>query len=374
MQHLKDQLAELRLCLAALPTDIPIPKESKYKFSNFTLDAEWTADIGEAAAVNRELEVRLGSRVNGLKLVERGPEMEAIVHVFETWTKKFPGDVILEKWVNDTLEAARGLILAAGKASLSRTRVLRKKKPVKVNHTQIPEKRKPKVQKLDTHILSTFDDDRYISAGEDEDSRKGGAKMHPLLRKALAIKLYSVVPVSMADERTVSTITWLNSPTRSRQDISTSKEHIQIRQWHRWKADHRRSLLLSNGEICMQPSMVNLRQPPVVPPPARPPTMTTDIISSLTDEHQGRCSDSDDEDGDWLDNGDIADHVGLAGVKSTEFDVGKDINISSTYLLDILSDHALQPTAACGGLSTPKVMAATTSSSTPMDDDEWEEW
>ncbi|KAG1847335.1 hypothetical protein DFJ58DRAFT_730219 [Suillus subalutaceus] len=102
--------------------------------------------------------------------------------------------------------------------------------------------------------------------------------------------------------------------------------------------------------------------------------MTTDIISSLTDEHQGRCSDSDDEDGDWLDNGDIADHVGLAGVKSTEFDVGKDINISSTYLLDILSDHALQPTAACGGLSTPKVMAATTSSSTPMDDDEWEEW
>ncbi|KAG1856713.1 hypothetical protein F4604DRAFT_1685363 [Suillus subluteus] len=116
MQHLKDQLAELRLCLAALPTDIPIPKESKYKFSNFTLDAEWTADIGEAAAVDRELEVRLGSRVNGLKFVERGPEMEAIVHVFETWAKKFPGDVILEKWVNDTLEAARGLILAAGKA------------------------------------------------------------------------------------------------------------------------------------------------------------------------------------------------------------------------------------------------------------------
>jgi hypothetical protein len=117
-QHLKNQLAELRLCLAALPAEIPIPKESesKYKFSHFSPDAEWAADIGEAAAVNRELEVRLGSRVDGLKLVERGPEMEAIVHVFETWTKKFPGDVILEKWVDDTLEAARGLILAAGKA------------------------------------------------------------------------------------------------------------------------------------------------------------------------------------------------------------------------------------------------------------------
>jgi len=55
--------------------------------------------------------------------------------------------------------------------------------------------------------------------------------------QALAIKLYSVVPVSMADERTVSTITWLNSPTRSRQDIATLKETVQIRQWHRWRLD-----------------------------------------------------------------------------------------------------------------------------------------
>ncbi|KAG1829031.1 hypothetical protein DFJ58DRAFT_399208 [Suillus subalutaceus] len=180
----------------------------------------------------------------------------------------------------------------------------------------------------------------------------------------------------MADERTVSTITWLNSPTRSRQDISTLKEHIQIRQWHRWKADPVAPTVAPSVKWRDMYATIHGKPetPPVVPPPARPPTMTTDIISSLTDEHQGRCSDSDDEDGDWLDNGDIADHVGLAGVKSTEFDVGKDINISSTYLLDILSDHALQPTAACEGLSTPKVMAATTSSSTPMDDDEWEEW
>jgi hypothetical protein len=49
-----------------------------------------------------------------LKLVERGPEIEAVVDVFETWIKKYPGDIILEKWVTDTLEATRGLILAAG--------------------------------------------------------------------------------------------------------------------------------------------------------------------------------------------------------------------------------------------------------------------
>ncbi|KAJ8580562.1 hypothetical protein M405DRAFT_869382 [Rhizopogon salebrosus TDB-379] len=60
---------------------------------------EWALQIGEVSAVNRELEVRFGNHVNGLKLVERGPEIEAVVDVFETWIKKYPGDVILEKWL-----------------------------------------------------------------------------------------------------------------------------------------------------------------------------------------------------------------------------------------------------------------------------------
>jgi hypothetical protein len=116
--HLKDQLlVDLRLCLKALPTDIPIPKQSKYNFSNFHgPDADWTAEIGEVGTVNRELEVRFGNRVDGLKLIERGPEMEAAVDVFETWIKKYPDDIILEKWATDTLEVAQGLIRAAGKA------------------------------------------------------------------------------------------------------------------------------------------------------------------------------------------------------------------------------------------------------------------
>src|SRR6267154_5193905 len=115
-QQLQDQLVELRLCLKALPTDIPVPlaAESKYKFSDFTPDAEWAADIGEAGAVNRELEVKFGNRVDGLKLIERGPETEAVVDVLETWIEKCPGNIILEQWVNDILEAARGAILAAG--------------------------------------------------------------------------------------------------------------------------------------------------------------------------------------------------------------------------------------------------------------------
>ncbi|KAG2063251.1 hypothetical protein BDR04DRAFT_1164053 [Suillus decipiens] len=91
----------------------------------------------------------------------------------------------------------------------------------------------------------------------------------------------------------------------------------------------------------------------VVQPPARPPTTMADLTSSLIGEHKSRCSDSDDEDENWLYDGDITDH-----------------------LFDILSDHPVQPMAVGGGVSrTSKVVAdqATTSSSTPMDDKR-EEW
>ncbi|KAG1903672.1 uncharacterized protein F5891DRAFT_1017791 [Suillus fuscotomentosus] len=46
---------------------------------------------------------------------ERGPEIEAVVDVLETWIEKCSGDIILEKWVHDILEAAQGAILVAGK-------------------------------------------------------------------------------------------------------------------------------------------------------------------------------------------------------------------------------------------------------------------
>ncbi|KAG2060035.1 hypothetical protein BDR06DRAFT_1003088 [Suillus hirtellus] len=117
-QQIQDQLVELRLCLEALPMDIPVPLagESRYNFSDFSMDPEWAADIGEAGAVNRELEVRFGSCVDGLKLTERGPKTEAVMDVLETWIEKCPGDILLEKWVHNILKAAQGAILAAGKA------------------------------------------------------------------------------------------------------------------------------------------------------------------------------------------------------------------------------------------------------------------
>ncbi|KAH8080739.1 hypothetical protein BXZ70DRAFT_910950 [Cristinia sonorae] len=47
-----------------------------------------------------------------------------------------------------------------------------------------------------------------------------------------AIKLFSVVPHSMADERTASTVTWLNSPKRARQSVPTIMSMVQICQFY----------------------------------------------------------------------------------------------------------------------------------------------
>ncbi len=52
------------------------------------------------------------------------------------------------------------------------------------------------------------------------------------IRQVLALKLLAVVPNLMMDERTMSTITWMNSPRRARQHVKTLRDHIKIRQWH----------------------------------------------------------------------------------------------------------------------------------------------
>ncbi|KAG1892207.1 hypothetical protein F4604DRAFT_1948665 [Suillus subluteus] len=177
-QHLKDQLVELRQCLKALPTDIPVPPatESKYKFSDFSPDAEWTIDIGEAGAVNRELEVRFGNCVNNLKLVERGPETEAVVDVLEIWIEKCPGDIILEKWVHDILEAAQSVILAAGKALPKYLHQSNDDPDIElvsypIKKAKASKKKKIKIVESDVSVMHLYTDAEHKPA-----KGKGGAK------------------------------------------------------------------------------------------------------------------------------------------------------------------------------------------------------
>lgn len=54
-----------------------------------------------------------------------------------------------------------------------------------------------------------------------------------IISKMLAIQIQSIVPNSMADERTMSTFTWFNSALRNNQDLGTLVGMAQVRQFHK---------------------------------------------------------------------------------------------------------------------------------------------
>jgi hypothetical protein len=108
--NLKTDLAQLRLYLNNLAGSIPCPAPgcSQYHFETFAPDPEWVTDIGEEGAVNRELEVRLGSRAAGpVVLKERGPGITALPDTLERYLTKYPDSVLLRKWLEDLLVSAK---------------------------------------------------------------------------------------------------------------------------------------------------------------------------------------------------------------------------------------------------------------------------
>jgi len=102
-------LAQLRLYLQNLPKNLSLPASghSVYGFEHFAPDAEWVEDIGEEGAVNRQLEILLGSRVKGpIRLIERGPSICAVVDVLDKYLARHPKSLILQKWVSDLTVSA----------------------------------------------------------------------------------------------------------------------------------------------------------------------------------------------------------------------------------------------------------------------------
>jgi hypothetical protein len=104
----ESRLSKLRVYLEGLHNSLDIVESgSQYSFNTFALDEGWVEDAGEEAAVNRELETRLGSRARGpIEFTERGPEVEGLVDVLRLYLTKFPNNVLLEKWLDDSLEGA----------------------------------------------------------------------------------------------------------------------------------------------------------------------------------------------------------------------------------------------------------------------------
>jgi hypothetical protein len=109
LEHRDKKLKQLALYLRGLPSSLVINDSfSRYNFQNFSPDPDWIDIIGNVeGAVNRELEVRLGSRANGpIEFLERGPAVEALVDVLNRYTKEFPNDGLLKLWIDDALAGA----------------------------------------------------------------------------------------------------------------------------------------------------------------------------------------------------------------------------------------------------------------------------
>ena len=106
---LEHKLQRLSKYLSHLPSILAVksPSESRYNFNNFEPDADWIEDIGIVGAVNRQLEIQLGTRADGpIEFTERGPPVEALVSVLSRYTRDFPNNVLLEKWADDALAGA----------------------------------------------------------------------------------------------------------------------------------------------------------------------------------------------------------------------------------------------------------------------------
>jgi hypothetical protein len=103
-------LEQLHHYLVNLPTGLPLPDQGKsqYSFESFALDTDWVEDVGEEGAINRELEIHLGSRAKGpIQLVERGPGICALHDVLRDSLGKYPTSAILKKWLSDVVQSAR---------------------------------------------------------------------------------------------------------------------------------------------------------------------------------------------------------------------------------------------------------------------------
>jgi hypothetical protein len=112
----KTDLDKLRLYLSHLPATLPLqPANSVNNFQFFAPDPQWVDNIGEEGAVNRGLEISLGSRAHGpIQFKERGPGIIAIADALERYLEKHPSSVILRKWLTDMIDSAVSSYRSAG--------------------------------------------------------------------------------------------------------------------------------------------------------------------------------------------------------------------------------------------------------------------
>ncbi|KAF8993373.1 hypothetical protein BDQ17DRAFT_1252987, partial [Cyathus striatus] len=101
-----------RTYLKALPLSLPVVDEacSVIRLLSFSIDTEWAKEEGEEAAVNRELEIAfkdyLPRNNDGIFYIKHhGPAIEAFADVLECYLSKFQDNVILKKWLENSVKS-----------------------------------------------------------------------------------------------------------------------------------------------------------------------------------------------------------------------------------------------------------------------------
>ncbi|TFK60107.1 hypothetical protein BDN72DRAFT_883752 [Pluteus cervinus] len=145
----------------------------------------------------------------------------------------------------------------------------------------------------------------------------------------LVLKIYSGMPVSMVEERAMSVITWINSDKRNRQKVSTVANHLQIRQSEQINAPQKRVRKSAievrwrdmkctvNGEFLKSKTKTGDK----TQLPAEVPDLTED--QTTVDPLQ------------WLDDPTEAIEE---TIESDGFVAGNSVDLTSSFLLDILAD------------------------------------
>jgi hypothetical protein len=103
----------LKTYLSLLPHDLLEHdlEHSAFKgFAILSLDPDMVNDEGEECTVNKAIENALWGiprhKDGAFDIREWGPAVENIASVLDRWTTKYPALVILDNWVNKTLQSA----------------------------------------------------------------------------------------------------------------------------------------------------------------------------------------------------------------------------------------------------------------------------
>ncbi|KAJ7213203.1 ribonuclease H-like domain-containing protein [Mycena rebaudengoi] len=178
---------------------------------------------------------------------------------------------------------------------------------------------------------------------------------HGGIMAALAIKHYSATPHSMADERTVSVITWMNPALRNREKVDTVMAFAQIRGWYRDAAKQaalKGAKLRAKARPFPEVKFYNIQRDIHSLDDAK---LREEAGTGMELDRGGEDEDMGDTDSgtpravelDWLDQpSEVAERSAVLDLDADE----EVIDLTSVLLKDVLADHPVAFMAATPGV------------------------